>query len=432
MSTTKSILVNLLLSFLAIYSYAQSTTSSPYSIYGIGDMQSSGFATNLAMGDIKYSLSSISTINVANPASYSNLRFTTYEVGFNNVSTSLRTNGASQSNNDGYISYVAFGAAPKLNRWGMSFGLMPYSKMGYDISSKVTTLDLDTIEYYYQGQGGLRKVYFGNAINIFQDTVHQLSVGVNASFLFGNFQKSRRVLAGSNSGFQNSRYTTTTYTNDYDLDFGLQYKRKIKDKTIMTIGATYSPGGKKHSTANIESYTFTGTVATQVVIDSILNKEETGYIVLPAQFGGGISIDYDSRLTLALEYSQQQWSDYSWFNNTESLKNAWQVSFGGQYMPTLQVGKFFENIKYRFGTHVGSSRVSIQNENVNIYGIAFGVGLPLWRSNSLSRVNLGFDLGQRGSNNNGLIAERYSVFTLGITINPNYRYDGWFVKRKLD
>lgn len=432
MSSTKKFLVGMLFAFMASFGHAQSTTSSPYSIYGIGDIQTSGFATNLAMGDIKYSLSSISNINVANPASYSNLRFTTYEVGFNNVATSLRNNGSSQSNNDGYISYVAFGAAPKLNRWGLSFGLMPYSKMGYDISSKVTTLDLDTIEYYYQGQGGLRKVYLGNAINIFQDSVHQLSVGVNAAFLFGNFQKSRRVLAGSNSGFQNSRYTTTTYTNDFDVDFGLQYKRKIKDRTIMTLGATYTPGGKKKSTANIESYTFTGTVAAQQVIDSVLNKEESGYITMPAQFAGGFSIDYDSRLTLALEYSQVQWSQYRWFDKAESLNNSWQVAFGGSYMPTLQVGKFFENIKYRFGTHVGSSRVSIQNQNVNVYGIAFGVGLPLWRSNSLSRVNLGFDLGQRGSNNNGLIAERYSIFSIGITINPNYRYDGWFVKRKLD
>lgn len=200
----------------------------------------------------------------------------------------------------------------------------------------------------------------------------------------------------------------------------------------MTLGATYTPGGKKKSTANIESYTFTGTVAAQQVIDSVLNKEESGYITMPAQFAGGFSIDYDSRLTLALEYSQVQWSQYRWFDKAESLNNSWQVAFGGSYMPTLQVGKFFENIKYRFGTHVGSSRVSIQNQNVNVYGIAFGVGLPLWRSNSLSRVNLGFDLGQRGSNNNGLIAERYSIFSIGITINPNYRYDGWFVKRKLD
>ena len=46
-------------------------------------------------------------------------------------------------------------------------------------------------------------------------------------------------------------------------------------------------------------------------------------------------------------------------------------------------------------------------EAVDKFGISFGVGLPVGSENCL-RLNLGFELGQRGSTtDNGLVKENY-------------------------
>ena len=54
-----------------------------------------------------------------------------------------------------------------------------------------------------------------------------------------------------------------------------------------------------------------------------------------------------------------------------------------------------------------------------------GVGLPL--GGTFSNVNIGFELGKRGTTNAGLIQENYANFTLALSLN-----DRWFVKRKFD
>ncbi|MCF8339273.1 MAG: hypothetical protein K9I74_14985, partial [Bacteroidales bacterium] len=57
------------------------------------------------------------------------------------------------------------------------------------------------------------------------------------------------------------------------------------------------------------------------------------------------------------------------------------------------------------------------------FGISFGVGLPI--KNSQSSINLGVEIGQRGTTDNNLIEENYVKFTLGLAI-----FERWFLQRK--
>ena len=70
-------LINLLLTLAVIcvglVSQAQTTSGSPYSSFGLGEIETKGTAFNAGMGDVKYALLNRSLVNVANPASYARL-----------------------------------------------------------------------------------------------------------------------------------------------------------------------------------------------------------------------------------------------------------------------------------------------------------------------------------------------------------------------
>ena len=56
--------------------------------------------------------------------------------------------------------------------------------------------------------------------------------------------------------------------------------------------------------------------------------------------------------------------------------------------------------------------------------MSFGVSLPIGLR--LSNVNLGFELGKRGTTDNNLIKENYYNFRLSLSLN-----DKWFRKQKI-
>ncbi len=72
------------------------------------------------------------------------------------------------------------------------------------------------------------------------------------------------------------------------------------------------------------------------------------------------------------------------------------------------------------GTGDGANFTSIDD-----FGISFGVGLPL--GNQVSRLNLGFEFGKRGTTDNGLVEEEYFNFRLGLTLSNK-----WFRKREIN
>ena len=77
------IILFLFFSFLQLN--AQNLTSSPYSRYGMGELQAPGFVQNFSMGGLGISLQNDSAtpfnINITNPASFASIKITTFEAG---------------------------------------------------------------------------------------------------------------------------------------------------------------------------------------------------------------------------------------------------------------------------------------------------------------------------------------------------------------
>ena len=69
---------------------SQAQENSPYSRYGLGDLIPQQNILNRAMGGISTAYADYSTVNFANPASYAELKITSFDIGLDYNSRTLK------------------------------------------------------------------------------------------------------------------------------------------------------------------------------------------------------------------------------------------------------------------------------------------------------------------------------------------------------
>ena len=172
-----------------------STTSSPYSRYGIGDLNPQLLPQNMAMGGIGTAIGLIngySSVNPINPASYSSIGLTTIDVGlYGSVFTLNQTGQTSQRDASFRLSHITFGI-PVTRNSALAFGLMPYSEVGYNYTQTLargygssSPADTNRTLLSYRGEGGLSKAFLGYGFSLFRS----LRLGANVSYIFGNMKQ---------------------------------------------------------------------------------------------------------------------------------------------------------------------------------------------------------------------------------------------------
>jgi hypothetical protein len=160
---------------LGVKAQSTATTSSPYSRYGLGDINPMLMPQNIAMGGIGVATNRINgyfSVNPLNPASNAAIGLTVIDIGlYGNFNTLEKSGQTSQSNANFRLSHIAFGI-PVSKRSAISFGLMPYSELGYNykqISPNFGTglpSDTSAVNYLYSGDGGLSRVFLGYGFGI--------------------------------------------------------------------------------------------------------------------------------------------------------------------------------------------------------------------------------------------------------------------------
>lgn len=458
-------------------SVAQVTNSSPYSRYGIGDLSGKGFAQGFAMGGTNIALQNDSTpmffINTGNPASYSSIRLTTAELGENFNRTQLQSTNAKKTINNASFAYLSL-AFPLNKWWGASIGLIPYSSVGYKVSDHQEINTIGGVDFLYEGSGGVNQVYWGNGVKplyglprLFLKSkrytrlkeekkyakVNQIlkrkkswqsfSLGLNASYMFGSFDNTRRSIFPSNSSSFNARTGTITRIGDFYFDYGAQYSytfdslrgRDLKENVKLLLGASFATQTDINAKIDSLSYTYFNTsLGNEIGKDTIQNVQNVkGKIQFPLSFGFGIGIKKGDRWLIAGDFAVQNWSTYMAFNKSQELKNSMRVSLGAQYVPNSKAnekGSYYKRMHYRMGGRYAQTLLELKNTQLTEYGLSLGVGFPVGRSfllQNFSLINIGVEVGQRGTTTNGLIKEQFIKATIGFTIN-----DRWFVKSKVD
>jgi hypothetical protein len=245
------------LSLSASLLFSQSPTSSPYSRFGIGEMEKRGFGQINALGGTHIAMESDTIaplfINSGNPASYPSVRLTTFEVGVQNNFSTFVSNSASVKKNNTSLNYMAL-AFPVGKRAGGAFGVTPYTNVGYSITSQSEVSGIGTVKELYEGSGGANQLFLGFGIRPFsgaeykfmhsekykalrtagewkkikskkylKHTLGTLSVGANANYMFGTISHSGVLIYPSGVGVYNTKRVTEARISDFNGNGGIQF-----------------------------------------------------------------------------------------------------------------------------------------------------------------------------------------------------------------
>ena len=157
--------------FSGFYSFAQILTSSPYSRYGIGEPNQQNFALTQAMGGsfAAHYQDSVAPffINIANPAGLAGLKLTVLELGGQFQTTKISSSSISSNKTNTNFSYGALAFPLRKIAGGASFGIMPHSTVGYKITSQAQDPTVGTMNYEFEGVGGINKVFLGTGFKPF-------------------------------------------------------------------------------------------------------------------------------------------------------------------------------------------------------------------------------------------------------------------------
>lgn len=406
--------------------FAQENTASPYSYYGLGDVKFKGTHDIKAMGGLSIVGDSIH-LNLSNPASYSNLKLTTFSIGGTSTFTNFNTSSDSEKAQRTSLDYLAVGLP--LGKFGMSFGLMPYSAVGYKVQSITEAADdPDGLERSKQftGDGNINKVFFGTAYNI----TPNLSAGVDFSYYFGDINTKDIEFITDPIVQLGTRELNNSKISGFSLNLGLLYNCKISQKLDLFSSVTYSPESDLTSknARNIANIIFTTSgsefVDTENAVD--INVQDTK-LKLPSKFSFGAGIGQAKKWLIGSEITFQNTSKLG--NRFDDItgatfENSTKISIGGYYIPKYDsYNGYWNRVVYRAGFRHENTGLVINNESIKDYGVNFGFGLPL----GISNINLGFEFGKKGTTTNNLIEENYFNVSVGLSLS-----DIWFKKRKID
>ena len=420
--------------------FAQETgVSSPYSRYGVGLLGEPSLGFNKGMAGTGIALSDSRRLNLANPASYA--RFDSLSFMFD-VGLSLQTEHRSAGNvshNDhrAQFDYLAAGfrLAPRL---GFSFGLRPFSSVGYELATQSSSLNGSagagalTSNTRYTGEGGLHQVYAG----VGYMPLNGLSLGVNAGYLWGTTTHTAYTQF-STSTTDALRRSYAYEVRSYTLDFGAQWAQRIGRRHELSLGVVYGVGHGLHGSADFYNQRINGSTIQSGDTVSLRNV-----FTLPRTLGVGLGWNYANRLRLGLDYTMQEWSKSTApaletlsdgshvFRKAEGLfTDRHRMSFGAEYTPDPDALSWAPRVRYRMGLSYSSPYAKVDGrDGPKSYVATVGVGLPIITSrNNRSLLNVAARYEVLQPAVTGALKEQFFGLSVGLSFG-----DKWFDKWKVE
>lgn len=404
----------------AVAANAQSSTNSPYTRYGLGELSDQAFAHNSAMGGIGYALRSSEQINVMNPASYSavdSLSFM-FDIGMGLKSSNYQENGYKTNAKNASFDYLAmqFRLHPRV---GFAVGFTPYSNVGYKFSrtSDIENSDDVTLTNTFYGDGGLQQIFGGIGFKILDN----LSIGANVGYLYGEIDY-QTLATLSNGGDQTTTYNNISI-NSYIANFGLQYTQKLSKTDKVTLGLVYGLGHDLKSTETKGIQVTDGSSYSELTEETI--KDSYG---IPSTFGAGLTWQHKQNLTVGADYTLQQFENVKYDNSTDFYKNRTRIGAGIEYMPSLYGRNYLSRIRYRAGAYYSSSYMKLpEYDGPKEWGVSAGFGLPLHLFQRNTVLSITGQYVRVLPSVKGMLSENRFVLKLGLTFNEH-----WFMKWRVN
>ncbi|MBQ2796168.1 MAG: hypothetical protein IJF01_00330 [Tidjanibacter sp.] len=405
-------------------------TYSPYTFYGIGDIHEEGIAVTRAMGGASIGFRNPFYVNVTNPASYSSVRSNSFLSNFDMEGQNFyaRTSDAKTSFNTFNIRDIAM-SFPLIKNMGVGFSVTPYSSVGYRVqyydTNPVVQAGIGQMLYAYSGSGDVTQFKLGLGYEV----VKNLSLGAEVIYYHGLIERTYNaiptVITGEGS-YQPISGLKSESVNSFYGKFGVQWTPLARRNTVLTVGATYQMGGKMGNEVE-DRLAQNSTLAPDVYA---VNEVYTSDFSMPNVYAVGFYLHKD-KYSIGADYQFADWGERNKqdITATRSFRNTNTVRLGGQYTPNPgDVRHALKRWTYRAGVRWSQYYIVLNDQPFDDVALTFGVGVPL-RMTGLSNVNLGLELGQRGTIKAGLSRENYLKFTIGFSL---FGEDYWFVKMKYD
>ena len=412
----------------SLSAFSQSNVDSPYSMFGIGQVREKTMSTRLqGMGGLSNAMCDMAMINPGNPASYAMIDTLTFlfDAGIYYRSSTFSTSLRSETAYGASLSYLTMGFA-FANWWKTVIGVQPYSNVGYHIMTSFHDDEVGSYVELFNGDGGLNQAYWGNAFRLGK----HFSIGVNASYVFGN-SKSTTTVAWPDSTYHIcSRRSTDVMVRSFMFDYGLMFQGNLGGDVSMVVGLTYNQkiklrGKQTTYVRTIEADDIENlSTSTEYLIDVVYDSVTDASFSMPHALGFGLAFQKNNRWKIGLDANWAQWSTFERNGVNGGLQDSWDVAVGVEFIPSwTSLSGYWARVAYRLGARYGSTYLNLSGNSINMMSFTAGLSLPVPRS--MSKVDLGIEVGNCGTKSDNLIKETYFKFNVGVSINER-----WFMKRR--
>lgn len=445
----------LLICFLLIVLSVSAQENSPYSRFGIGDLHKQSLSSQKGFGHLGAAVQTRNRINTLNPASYAAIGLTTFEPSIYFHRSNFTISDSTYQSDDASIEHFVFGF-PITDTWGLVLGILPYASSNYHFETTgFSNQNQTAFAESFKGDGNLYELILGSG-----RTFGNLSVGLQTGLIFGRYNTINLLSFPESTNILNTRKVEANRFSAFTGLAGVQYRLNLyssdPDKAdpnrvqYLMFGATANGALSLNVTQDRlwQRFVYTGTNNVSVIDTISMVQDNKISSSLPVGFSAGVSYNLffqqnqlRRQLMIGAEFESQLWSEVEDVLHGTALGDYQRVSFGLEYtphVPTFQqllrqieegaggrLDNYFQRVSYRVGGYFGNTPVEIDGQQVNEFGITFGIGLPV--RSFFNKINLSIEAGSRGDENGRMFNENFIRGYIGFTLN-----DRWFVQRQFD
>jgi len=446
--------------FIAVFSlcflnmgFGQVSSVSPYSSQGIGDISFYGDAYFSGLGGASVAMIDSSQANLYNPSSYAFLSkgLPLFSVGLSHNETEFIQDDVKARDRFTSITHMSL-IVPFGDRFGLAFGLKPFSRTGYEINN-AEVVDGDSIFYDYTGGGEIQEFLVGFSFKLVNSFNHKFALGANGIRYFGRLENERMAYRKLNQQISGAYDQQFLQARSFGYELGGTYRYTPSSNHTFTMGAYYK-ANQQLNISSAQTRVYFSQFSNINTYDTIIPYNATnGSIDMPSKLTAGMayefkasrdSINRSGRLPsflITAEYTTENWSNYRKTVGTvienPNFFDTYTARVGMQFLPHRSIMdrstyiKSFQKWSYRVGAFLSQSPYEIGGGQVEDRGVSFGVGVPIVLNRAVSSLNLSVNYTQRGvASNPNVMRENFVGINFGLNIAPSY--DRWFTKYELD
>ncbi|MCX6121322.1 MAG: hypothetical protein NTX44_06845 [Ignavibacteriales bacterium] len=383
---------------------------SSFSRYGFGDILRNGDSRTYAMSGTGIALLDDGFINGLNPAGLARISYTRFSAGFeyNNFLSKDET-GSSFYSTGGFQGLAFAFPISRENGIVMSAEFAPFSTVSYGITSSLfDSLTQSQQDKTFYGSGGLSSIGLGLSAS----PLSTLHIGARFDYMYG----------------RTHQYQTTSFNSTYLTSLTFDRATYYSGFTF-TLGAIYEGVDQLLNLPSLHNLSLGFTLRAASSLDANIKRiysegdttNQNGTADIPLSTGFGLSYLLQNRYRFLGDIVTENWGSVQNFGiHPTELRNSLRASFGFETLPAKEADTFWKRIVYRAGLAYNSTYYQINGIGINEFLVSGGLGFPMGPE---SQLNIGLQIGVRGSTDNYLQKDTFVRLSVAVSAN-----EIWFLR----